>query len=149
MTQTSALTYSMFRAMEPAKVQDRSPRCLARLQLLSERFLTEVDGVEQEVDLPALSLTFDYGGTELRASDKRLRFFAFMDEGVKEIDRDQSEERRIQCLVESFGAVEIDQAIDFTAPIDSPADYIVQPTGNVHSWCSFSVTAVQQLKDAG
>ena len=139
----------MFRAMEPAKVQDRSPRCLARLQLLSERFLTEVDGVEQEVDLPALSLTFDYGGTELRASDKRLRFFAFMDEGVKEIERDQSEERRIQCLVESYGAVEIDQAIDFTAPIDSPADYIVQPTGNVHSWCSFSVNAVQQLKDAG
>ncbi len=139
----------MFRSLEPAPAHNQRPRCLARVRLLSERFVTELDGVEREVELPALSLTFDYGGTELRASDQRHRFFAFMDEGVKEIERDQSEERRVQCLVESFGAVEIDQAIDFSAPIDSPADYIIQPTGNVHSWCSFSVHAVQQLKDAG
>jgi superfamily II DNA or RNA helicase len=122
---------------------------VARLHLLTERFLTEVDGVEEEVELPALRVTFDYSGTELRASDQRHRFFAAVGEAVQEVERDRIEEKRVQCLIESFGAVEVEQASAFTAPLDSPVDYILQPDGNVHSWCSFSVHGVEQLRSAG
>ncbi len=68
---------------------------------------------------------------------------------MREVMRDMAAERRLQCLLESFGAIEIDQSGDLIAPLDSPADYIVLPEGNVHSWCSFSVHAVDQLRKAG
>ena len=71
------------------------------------------------------------------------------DDGIREIERNEVEERRVQCLIESFGAVEVEQAADYMAPMDSEADYIVQPAGNVHSWCTFSVHAVDQLRRAG
>ncbi len=134
---------------QAAQALDTTPRCVPRLRLLTETFLTELDGVEKEVLLPALCVTFDYCGTELRASDLRRRFFAATGEELREIERDLDEEKRVQCLIESFGAVEVEQAIDFTAPLDSLVDYIVQPEGNVHSWCSFSVHAVEHLKKAG
>src|SRR5271169_5515337 len=93
--QTSALTYSMFHFVEPAQALDTTPRCVTRLHLLTETFLTEVDGVEQEVLLPALCATFDYCGTELRASDMRRRFFAATGGELQEIERDLDEEKRV------------------------------------------------------
>ena len=129
--------------------QSAAAGCVARLRLMVERFFTESEGTETEIELPSLRLTFDYGGTELRATDPRRRFFVATDDGIREIERDAIEERRIQCLIESFGAVEVEQASDYSAPLDSEADYIVQPAGNVHSWCTFSVHAVDQLRQAG
>jgi len=126
-----------------------APSCVARLRLYIERFVTESDGRELEVELPALSLAFDYGGTEIRAADDRLRFFAAAEGGICEVERNLPEEKRVQCLIESFGAVELEQVHDYSAPFDSEAHYVVLPGGNVHSWCAFSVHAVEQMRKLG
>ncbi len=149
MPQTSALTYSMTSAAARSQDPNAIPTCVARLCLILERFFTEADGQDAELELPALRLTFDYGGTELRSTDPRRRFFVATDNGIREIERNLDEEKRIQCMIESFGAVEVDQLTDYAAPLDSEADYIVQPAGNVHSWCSFSVHAIEHLRKAG
>jgi len=124
-----------------------SIRC--RLHLFAERFLTDLRGTEHEIELPVLSMRMDYGGTELRVADRSRRFFVATDLGMHEVERDLAQERRLQCLVESFGAVEVEQAEDLIPPMDSQADYIVQPCGDIHSWCSFAVYAVAQLRAAG
>jgi SNF2 family DNA or RNA helicase len=123
------------------------PRC--RLHLFAERFLSEAQGNEGEVELPVLSMRMDYGGTQLRVADRARRFFVATERGMHEIERNLEHERRLQCLVESFGAVEVEQVDDLVAPLESQADYIVQPCGNIHTWCAFALHAVAQLKAAG
>ncbi len=75
-SKTSALTYSMSSPAALTENRHASPACVARLRLMTERFVSEVDGVEREIELPAICMTFDYAGTELRVSDTRNRFFA-------------------------------------------------------------------------
>jgi len=137
----------MFSPAQPNTGEFSGIRC--RLHLFAERFLTDSRGTEHEIELPVLSMRMDYGGTELRVADRSSRFFVATDAGMHEVERDRAQERRLQCLVESFGAVEVEQAEDLIPPMDSQADYIVQPCGDIHSWCSFAVYAVAQLRAAG
>jgi superfamily II DNA or RNA helicase len=122
---------------------------LSRIHLFVERFLVEGELREQELELPVLSLVFDYGGTALRVSDPRERFFVGTEAGMSEVERDRGAEVKVQCLLESFGAIEVEQAIDHTPPLDTPADYLVQLGGNVHSFCSFTAYAVSELRARG
>ena len=148
--ETSALTYSMPVHLYTQPQARESTDLHCRLHLYAELFfMTDAQGIEREVELPVLSMRMDYSGTELRVSDRRHRFFVATTHGMHEVERNLVEERRLQCLVESFGAIEVEQAEDFMPPLDSQADYIVQPAGNVHGWCSFSVYALEQLKAAG
>lgn len=144
---TSALTYSMQLPAQPHANEASRPSC--RLHLFCERFVADTRGGQDELELPVLSMRIGYGGTELRVSDRSRRFFVATDRGMHEVERDLGEERRLQCLVESFGAVELEQVDDLIAPMDTVADYIVQPCGDVHSWCAFAVHAVAQLRAAG
>jgi superfamily II DNA or RNA helicase len=131
---------------DPAEVPTPgTSRFLPRIHLFVERFLVEGARGDQEVELPVLSLVFDYGGTALRANDPRDRFFAATDAGMSEVERDRPAEVRFQCLLESLGAVEVEQAEDYTPPFDSPADYLVQLGGNVHGYCSFTAFALREL----
>lgn len=122
---------------------------LPRLRLFMERFIVERDDLEIEREWPVISLQFDYSGTCLRSNDRRERFFVSTAKGVNAVERDRAAEVKLQCLLESFGAVEIDQVSDMAAPYDSPADYLVQATDNVHSFCSFTAFAVPQLEALG
>ena len=146
---TSALTYSMSGSLQSQPEHPAVPAVNCRLHLFTERFFTEGNGNALEVELPVLSMRMTYQGTELRVSDRRRRFFVSTPQGMHQVERDEMQERRLQCLVESFGAIEIEQVEDLMPPFDSQADYLVQPAGNVHTWCSFSVHAVAQLKAAG
>ena len=65
------------------------------------------------------------------------------------VERDRAGEARAQCLLESFGAVEMACADGYCPPLDSQADYLVHPDGNVHAWCSFTAYAVPQLGALG
>jgi SNF2 family DNA or RNA helicase len=56
---------------------------------------------------------------------------------------------RLQCLVESFGAVEVEQAEHLIAALDTQADYHVQLHDNVHAYCSFTAAAVPALVARG
>jgi len=132
---------------QPEPAEASRPCC--RVHLFCERFVSEARSAEGEVELPVLSMRMSYGGTELRVSDRRRRFFVATGGGMHEVERNLAEERRLQCLLESFGAVEVEHVDDLLAPLDSEADYIVQPCGDVHSWCAFSVHAMAQLRAAG
>lgn len=120
-----------------------------RLRLFTERFIVERNDLEIEREWPVISLLFDYSGTCLRSNDRRERFFVSTEVGVTPVVRDRAAEVRLQCLLESFGAVEIDQVEEMVAPYDSSADYLVQATDNVHSFCSFTAFALPQLEALG
>lgn len=122
---------------------------MPRIHLFVEHFFCEGESGEEERELPVFSLVFDYGGTCLRVSDPRDRFFVATEAGMVEVERDRAGEVRFQCLVESFGAVEVEQAAGFVAPLDCPADYLVHLADNVHAYCSFSVHGTEQLKAKG
>ncbi len=102
---------------------------------------------EQEV--PVLALAFDYGGTRIRASDRRKHFFVAASGTLVLVQRDLPGEARAQCLLEGFGAVELECADGYSADLDSQADYIVQVGGNVHTLCSFTAYALPQLEGLG
>ena len=102
-----------------------------------------------EVDVPVLALAFEYAGTRIRASDRRKHFFVGLGGGLARVDRDTTGEARAQCLLEGFGAVEVECATAYAADLDSQADYIVQVGGNVHTLCSFTAYALPQLESLG
>ncbi|MGC4089794.1 MAG: DEAD/DEAH box helicase [Polyangiaceae bacterium] len=125
-------------------------RFTPRLELTTERmWLADAEGEEREAEVPVLCLTFDYAGTEIRASDRRERFFVAQNGGLALVARDRAGESRAQCLLESFGAVELSCAEGYCPALDSTADYLVHADGNVHAFCSFTAYAVPQLRALG
>jgi superfamily II DNA or RNA helicase len=106
-------------------------------------------GVYAELDVPVLALSFEYAGTRIRASDRRRQFFVGAGGGLARVERDAAGEARAQCLLEGFGAVEVECATAYAADLDSQADYIVQVGGNVHTLCSFTAYALPQLESLG
>ena len=109
----------------------------------------DAHGGYAEVDVPVLALSFEYAGTRIRASDRRKQFFVGQGGGLARVERDASGEARAQCLLEGFGAVEVECATAYAADLDSQADYIVQVGGNVHTLCSFTAYALPQLESLG
>jgi superfamily II DNA or RNA helicase len=105
------------------------------------------EGSEELV--PVLTLSFDYGGVKVRAADRRTRFFVAEGDGVGVVGRDAAGEARAQCLLESFGAVELDCSEHVSAGPNADADYLVQFDGDVHSYCSFGACALPQLRALG
>jgi superfamily II DNA or RNA helicase len=150
-SERESLTPSEPSADRPSAVKAAPPSgFLARLRLDTEQmWVADEQGEEREVCVPVLMLTFDYAGTEIRASDRRERFFVAREGGVAMVERDRAGEARAQCLLESFGAVEVACADGYCPPLDSQADYLVHPDGNLHAWCSFTAYAVPQLGALG
>jgi superfamily II DNA or RNA helicase len=99
--------------------------------------------------VPVITLTFDYAGVKVRAADRRTRFFVAEGDGVGVVGRDLAGEARAQCLLESFGAIELDCSEHAVAGPDPDADYLVQFDGDVHAYCSFGAVALPQLRALG
>jgi superfamily II DNA or RNA helicase len=99
--------------------------------------------------VPVISLCFDYGGVQVRAADRRQRFFVAEGSGMGVVERNLRGEAAAQCLLEGFGAIELGCLDDVSADLDSDADYLVQLDGNVHSYCSFTAYALPQLRALG
>jgi superfamily II DNA or RNA helicase len=104
---------------------------------------------DAELDVPVLALAFEYAGTRIRASDRRKHFFVGQGGALALVERDLPGEARAQCLLEGFGAVELECATAYAADLDSQADYVVQVGGNVHTLCSFTAYALPQLESLG
>ncbi len=122
--------------------------CTIRLAT-EEMWVVDANGDERSLEVPVIALLFNYAGTEIRASDRRERFFVAKDGGVAMVERDRAGEARAQCLLESFGAVELACAEGYCPPLDTQADYLVHADGNVHAFCSFTAYAVPQLRALG
>jgi superfamily II DNA or RNA helicase len=117
--------------------------------------------------LPVVSLVFDYGnGACFRASEPEDPFLGDEDPGVFAFDsdadsaprwtppallveRDLREEARAQCLLETFGPLELARLDDFLASPESKADYLVHLDDNVHAVCSFTAHGVPELRERG
>jgi superfamily II DNA or RNA helicase len=123
------------------------------LRLAVERVLVyspdELSSDYEEVDVPVIELSFDYGGTSISASDERRQFFVSSGGSLATVSRDREGEDRARRALESFGATEIACLEAYTPPPDSKADYLVQMDGSVHGWCSFTAYAVPQLRALG
>jgi SNF2 family DNA or RNA helicase len=123
------------------------------VRLATERVLVrsaEGLGAEyDEIEAAVLELSFDYGGTRIRASDDRSHFFVSRARSLATVARDLAGEERARRVLEGFGAVELACLDAHAALPDSNADYLVHVDGSVHDWCSFTAYAVPQLRALG
>ena len=100
-----------------------------------------------ERDVAVIALSFAYGTTRLRVTDEQESFFVAGTQGLQRVSRNRALERQAQCILESFGAVEL--SCLSTHVSESNADYLVHISDNVHALCSFSAYAVPQLERLG
>jgi len=100
-----------------------------------------------ERDVAVIALSFAYGTTRLRVTDEQESFFVAGSRGLERVSRNRAVERQAQCILESFGAVELGCLNTHVG--ESNADYLVHISDNVHALCSFSAYAVPQLEKLG
>jgi superfamily II DNA or RNA helicase len=95
-------------------------------------------GKEQETVLPVLALSFDYGGTLVRAGDRRAA-----------VARDEAGEARARRVLESFGPLDLACLDNVSAHLGSQVDYVLRTEIDAHVLCSFTAYAVPQLRALG
>jgi superfamily II DNA or RNA helicase len=136
-------------AIDPNLIQGPIP-CI---RLFTEKILVSADrtpsGRDEELSLPALSLSFDYAGTVIAAQDERDRFFVSHGLGVATIERDYRREAEARAELERFGAVELGCLEGYEESYGSPANYLVAVDGDAHSYCAFTAQAVPELRAKG
>jgi superfamily II DNA or RNA helicase len=107
--------------------------------------VTSAEGLSFEVDdvlVPLVALSFDYGGTRVGASDERTRVFRAEAEGLQSVERDRRSEHDARRVLERLGAVEL-ACLDAVAPPEGcDADYLVRADGDEHSFCAFTARAI-------
>ncbi len=103
----------------------------------------------ETIDAPVVELSYDYGGQRISACDPRDRFFRATAGGVRGVPRNFEAETRARCLLESFGAVDLECLEDYAVPPDSRAHYLLRCEGDVHDYCGFSAAIVPRLRELG
>ena len=103
----------------------------------------------ETIEAPVAELFFDYSGQLLAACDPRDRFFRATSAGMRAVMRDYAAERRARCVLEGFGAVDLECLEDYAVPPDSRAHYLLRCDGDVHDYCGFSATVVPKLTALG
>lgn len=130
------------------KPQTIRPR--PELRLYTDTLLVDVsesyEPKYKEVEAAVISLSFDYGGTRVSASDASPRVYTDAKSGYQVIERDREFEAHASYLVESFGAVELGCLDDYATVPGSKADYLVQVDGDVNGICTFGAYALPQLR---
>jgi superfamily II DNA or RNA helicase len=136
-------------AIAPGFIENPIPH----VRLFTEKILVSGNrtesGRDEELSLPALSLSFDYGGTLIAASDERERFFVSQGSGVISVERDFDREGAARAELERFGALELGCLEGYEESFGSPANYLVAVDGDVHTYCEFSARAVPELRARG
>ena len=104
---------------------------------------------DEEQLLPALSLSFDYGGTLIGACEERERFFVSHGPGVVSVERDFEREAEARAELERFGAVELGCLEGYEESFGSPANYLVALDADAHTYCAFTAQALPVLRAKG
>lgn len=119
------------------------------LEFLLETFWVS-DGPEgarfEPQSLPALRLTFEYGGTEIPCDDERSRFFLARPGGAQAVFRDETFEQAARRELEALGALEVaclDGAIEAAAGARS--HYLLSADQEPQAYCRFYVRAFARL----
>jgi len=136
-------------AIDPRLIEGPIPR----IRLFTERILVSggrtESGKDEEQSLPALSLSFDYGGTVIAATDERERFFVAHGPGVMSVERDFEREAEARADLERMGAVELGCLDGYEESFGSPANYLVAVDGDAHAYCAFTARALPELRAKG
>ncbi len=116
------------------------------MRLFAERVLvTSTDQLSCDVAellVPLIELSFEYGGTRLRASDDRTRLLRAAGGDIETVERDSASEAEARRTLEQLGAVEI-SCVDMIAPPEGcDAEYVVRADGDEHSFCGFTARAL-------
>jgi superfamily II DNA or RNA helicase len=104
---------------------------------------------EEELTLPVLCLSFDYGGTLIGAAEDRERFFVSHGSGVMSVERDFELEARARSELERFGAVELGCLDGHEESFGSPANYLVAVDADAQAYCAFTANALPALRAKG
>ncbi|MFK7988035.1 MAG: DEAD/DEAH box helicase [Sandaracinaceae bacterium] len=103
----------------------------------------------ETVETPVIELAFEYGNQRILANDARDRFFQSSQGLMQVVLRDVAGETQARCVLEGFGAVDLECLEGWAVPPDSHASYLLRCDGDVHDYCSFSAWAVPQLRELG
>jgi superfamily II DNA or RNA helicase len=102
-----------------------------------------------ELLVPLIELSFEYGGTRLRASDARTRLLRAGGGGLEAVERDHHAESQARQALERLGAVEIACLEAIAPPAGCEAEYVVRADGDEHSFCGFTARAIEQWRALG
>ena len=114
--------------------------------------VTRTDGLSCEVDellVPLVELSFEYGGTRVRAGDERTRVFRSDAGGLQAVERDRAKEHEARRVLERLGAVELACVESIAPPPGCEPDYVVRADGDEHAFCSFTARALAQWRELG
>ncbi|MEO0459709.1 MAG: DEAD/DEAH box helicase [Myxococcota bacterium] len=101
-----------------------------------------------EITAALASVTFDYAGTRVRASDRRQHFYRSTREGVVEVPRALDAEERSRAHLERFGLHEL-SCMHGIGEATGRADYVVQLEADVETLTSFGMEAIPALEEQG
>jgi superfamily II DNA or RNA helicase len=104
---------------------------------------------EAEVLVPLVELSFEYGGTRLRANDDRTRLLRAVGGSVETVERDRAFEAEARRALERLGAVELSMCDMIAPPEGCDADYVVRADGDEHSFCGFTARALALWNSLG
>jgi superfamily II DNA or RNA helicase len=129
------------------------PACVPCVRLFAEHVVvTSTAGLScrvHEAHVPLVELSFDYGGTRVRADDDRARVFRSDAGGLEAIDRNRAAERSARQVLERLGAVELACVDEIAPPTECTADYVVRADGDEHSFCGFTARALSAWRSLG
>jgi superfamily II DNA or RNA helicase len=114
--------------------------------------VTSTDGLScdvNEVLVPLVDLTFEYGGTQVRAGDERTRVFRDAGGMLAAVDRDRARETAARRVIERLGAVELACVESVAVPEGCDADYLVRADGDENTFCTFTSRALVQWRALG
>ncbi|HEX3771365.1 MAG TPA: hypothetical protein VHV30_10890, partial [Polyangiaceae bacterium] len=114
--------------------------------------VTSTEGLScdvEEVLVPLIELSFEYGGTRVRAGDERTRVFRSDAGGLEAVDRDRKAEATARRVIERLGAVELACVESITQREDGEADYVVRADGDENAFCGFTARALGQWRSLG
>jgi superfamily II DNA or RNA helicase len=142
----------MVQGISPSHAPSRG-RFVPHIRLFAEPVLvSSPDGLRSDYDemvAPLIELSFDYGGTRVRASDTRTRIFKSEGGSLAHVDRDVIGEASARRLLERLGALELDCFDELAAPPGCDAEYVVRVDAGSHAFCAFTSQALPQLRAAG
>ncbi|MGF1468983.1 MAG: DEAD/DEAH box helicase [Sandaracinaceae bacterium] len=107
------------------------------------------DGATEVRPLPVLALAFDYRGCRVAAADPSPHVLTPGVGAPVLLPRNPEAERRARCLLEGFGAVDLDCLEDRAVAPGSEADYLLRTEGDAHAYCAFGAWVVPQLRRLG
>jgi superfamily II DNA or RNA helicase len=99
-----------------------------------------------EVCAPALTLSFDYDGKRVSASESDDMLDS---PGIAGVRRDQKAEAAARYVLEGLGALDVTCAEHIELPYGSRAEYVARIEDADHGKCSFIAYALPQLRRLG